>query len=421
MTVGDRQTPLPPVHEAWLPREHALHRPRHARRQTFALVCAAIFFATPLLSFSLGARPTEFENHALTPFPSLGQGWGFFTGLSQWATDHLVFREQAIHAADGMSRGLFGEPPALGRTGGQQGPIQSPPVDTVPKHYPTAIEGKDGWLYLGDEVASHCAPNQPLDTTLASLRRLRDGVEASGRKFVVVVAPDKATMVPEHLPDDYVGKDCHQKTVTEFWNRVAGEDYMLDLRAQLRDWGVRNGAPVYGPLDAHWSDEGAVTATRAVAEKLRAGISATWRVEPGANWKVPADLPPLIGRSGQTTGRHYELMPDGNRDQTRPMPSDFSTPLRLDTASGPGTYGLSVGLLGDSFTIRTLPYLTAAFRNMTVLHHATVAEDQGKAAGQMFAGSNVVVLEVAERSLVRGNVGAINPPALDTILQSLSR
>lgn len=418
MTVGDQKTSLPPVHEAWLPREHSLYRPRHSRRQRVALVCAAVFFAMPLISFGLGAHPGQFENRALTPFPSLGQGWSFFPQLSGWATDHLPFRENAIHAADSVSRGVFGEAPPLGSKNQQQGPIQSPP--TAPTNYPNLIEGKDGWLYLGDEVSSHCAPTHPLATTFAQLRRLRDAVEASGRKFVVAIAPDKATMVPEHLPADYLGKACHDAMTTEFWRMVDGENYILDLRDQLHGWGNRLGAPVYGPLDAHWSDEGAVTMVRAVAEKLRAGISAGWRITPTGPWQIPADLPPLIGRSGFTGGTHYALMPDAQRDQTKNEPSDFTTPLHLNTASGPGTYGLGVSLLGDSFTIRTLPYLAASFVNMTVLHSGTADHDRGNAISQVLATSDVVVFEVAERSLVRGSMSVLNSPALDNILKKLS-
>ncbi|MFD9888594.1 hypothetical protein ACFWY9_04600 [Amycolatopsis sp. NPDC059027] len=420
-TKNDKPSPLPPVYEAWLPREHSLYRPRHARRQTIALACAVIFFATPLITVAFGARPSEFENRALTPFPSPGQGWSFFTQLSAWATDHLMFREQAVHAADGISRGVFGEPPPLNHEN-QQGPLQSPPVKTDPRQFPPIIEGKNGWLYLGDEVSSHCAQAHPLADTFGKLQRLKEGIEASGRQLVVVVAPDKATVVPENLPDAYIGKDCHTAMAAEFWRMVdARQDYILDLRGQITSWGAGKGQPIYGPQDAHWSDEGSVIMARSVAEKLRPGISATWKVTPTAGWQVPADLPPLIGRSGTTSGTHYALMPDGTQDMTRPTPPDYTTPLHLNTASGPGTYGLNVALLGDSFTIRTLPYLAASFRNLTALHASTADRDQGAAASAVLAPSNVVVLELAERSLVRGTVALLDKPGLDNILGRLPR
>jgi alginate O-acetyltransferase complex protein AlgJ len=422
MTVNDRPKQLPPVHEAWLPREHSLYRPRHSRRQRTALLCALVFFAAPALSYLFGLHPAQFENRALAAFPSIGRGWSFFTSLPQWGTDHLMFREQAVHAADGISRGLFGEPPPLSHPS-EQVPLQAPQsAPTTPVAYSNVIEGGNGWLYLGEEVADHCQQAVPLPETVARLRRLRDTITASGRRFVVVVAPDKTTMAPQYLPDNFVGKSCLESMTARFWQAMDGEDYVLDLRSQLADWGNRLGAPVYGPQDAHWSDEGGIVMTRALAEKLRPGISSTWQVTPTSPWEVTADLPPLIGRSGTTSGTHYAIKPDGRHDQTRPTPSDFMTPVHLDTAKGPGTYGLNVGLLGDSFTIRTMPYLAAAFRDLTALHYSTAEQDHGAAAADLVASSNVVVLEVAERSLVRGGMAVLDSPgAMDTIVGRLGQ
>jgi alginate O-acetyltransferase complex protein AlgJ len=412
-----------PVYEAFLPREHALYRPRHGGKQLVALICAMVFFLTPNLALVFGARPGEFENRALTPFPSLGQGVSFFSQLGNWATDHLVLREQAVHAADGISRGVFGEPPPLHQQH-QQGPLQVPDNTTTkldPRQFPTVIEGKDGWLYLGDEVTSHCVQTENLDTTFDRLRKFRDGIEASGRQFVVVVAPDKATMVPQHLPDNYLGKDCHDAVQNDFWRRVDAENFMIDLRGPLQDWANRKGQPIYGAQDAHWDDEGAITAVRAVTEKLRPGITGTWSVLPKADWQLPADLPRLIGRTGQTSGTHYALKPDGKTDLTRTMPADYIPPVHTGTATGPGTYGLRTAWLGDSFTIRTLPYLAASFRDLTAMHYNTSDQDGGTAITGLLQNSDVVVVELAERGIIAGGVSMLSPSVQQTIFRELTR
>jgi acetyltransferase AlgX (SGNH hydrolase-like protein) len=422
MTTGQQQQPaLPPVHEAWLPREHALYRPRHGGRQLAALICAAVFFATPLISQALNPQPAQFENRALTRFPGLGQGWGFFTQLAPWAIDHLPFRENAIDLADSLSRGLLGEPPALG--GGSQndvGPVQSDKQPVVPSTFPKVVEGKDGWMYLGAEVETHCKLSVPLDETVSRLRKVRDAVESSGRKFVLVIAPDKTTMVPGHLPDNFAGKDCHDKIANDFWRLMTAENYVLDLRPGLRAWGAKLGAPIYGPQDAHWSDEGGITMAQMLAERLRSGISADWQIEPGAAWQVPADLPLLINQTGRTDGRFYSIKPDGKRDETRQVPTDYTNPLKLNTASGPGTYGFGVGMLSDSFTIRALRYLTAAFGDMTVLHLDSVSHDDGAAAARMLGDNSIVVFEVAERTLVSGDYPLLAPNVTDKIASTLA-
>src|SRR5947199_786926 len=136
------------MHESWLPREHSLHRPRHANRQRFALACAVVFLVLPAVGYAFGVRPTAFENHRLASFPSPSLGWSFFVRLAPWATDHLAFREQAIHAADGLSRGLFGEPPAYGGNSNELPPIPTDQGSTAAKpiQLPSVMQGHDGWL-----------------------------------------------------------------------------------------------------------------------------------------------------------------------------------------------------------------------------------------------------------------------------------
>jgi alginate O-acetyltransferase complex protein AlgJ len=180
---------------------------------------------------------------------------------------------------------------------------------------------------------------------------------------------------------------------------------------------------VYGPQDAHWSDEGGVAMAGVLAEWLRPGITSTWQTKPGDKWTVAADIPPLIGRTGVTEGRYYSIMPDGQRDQTRYTFTDFAEPLRLISASGTGTYGLGVGLLSDSFTYRALPYLAASFGDMTIWHHNSVVRDEGRQTGRMLADNSVVAIEVVERTLVAGpgRFGLLGPKVLDNVINEISQ
>lgn len=413
---------LPVLHETFLPREHSLYRPRHADRQRVALVCAIVFFLLPAIAFVFGVRPAAFENRRLAGFPSLLAGWSFFPALSPWATDQLPLREQAVHAEDWLSRDVFGEPPAYRHGDQALSPLpQDTSVQPPPSEYPTVLEGKNGWMYLGAELASHCRQAEPIGTIVTRLRELAAGVTASGRQFVLVIAPDKTTMVPQYLPDSFPGKQCLASSTTAFWQAMSRLSYVVDLRATLRTWGQQLGAPVYGPQDAHWSDEGGVAMARGLAERLLPGISRGWVIQPGASWQQPADLPPLIGQSGTTSGRHYAILPDGVHDQTHPVPTNYdAAPVHFGTASGPGTFGLGVGLIADSFTIRAAPYLASVFGDMKVVHEVFLEHDDGAAVGQMLASESVVAVEVAERTLVTGQYDLLDPAVESTILGQLA-
>jgi hypothetical protein len=424
-------------HESWLPSEHPMHRPRHARRQFAAMMSAAVFFLVPALTLAMGARPAEFENHRLAPLPSPLQGWRFFTGLSDWATDHLPFRDAAIRAADGISRGAFGEPPPFGH---KQAPVQAPPfapperadpgaVDPgapdlaeppLSAGFPPVVEGRDGWLYYGFDFQSKCRPLRPMDETLGSLRRLRTAVEASGRRFVLVVPPDKSTVVPQNLPASYAGKDCAAAASEQFWPRVTGELGAIDLRADLGRITQVDGTPPYHKLDTHWDDRGAIMMTRRVTERLQPGVSRGWKLEPGRVAEFPADLPKLIGRTGDNRLQTYSLAPDGERDRTGNAVNDLRSPAGFKSTPGPGMVDSSVGVVCDSFSLPATRYLPAVFAEGQMIYYSTLLKT-AQPVLDVITGSDVVVFEVVERNLVSGFAAVVDPANVDLIVAELAR
>ncbi|GAA4853001.1 alginate O-acetyltransferase AlgX-related protein [Saccharopolyspora rosea] len=408
---------LPPVHEAWLPREHPLHRPRHGRRQLTALVCAVLFFTAPLVTWLFGARPEPVENRPLAPFPSLADGLGFFTGLGPWATDHLPFRGGAVRSVEGISRGVFGEP-ARTSGGAHSSPIGAGQSDAKPpldeNVFPNVIEGKNGWLYLGHDVSYRCVPKRSLDQVIAGLRRWRHVVEASGRRFQLVIAPDKSTVYPENMPDDYAGKDCSTAARAEFWRRVPAATGAIDMRGELRAVAARNGRPIYHDIDTHWTHEGGVAMTYQLAERLRPGSTAGWQVRPTRQYPHPADIPDLLGQQRTVPIQAYSLAPDGGADNTQFRPSDFHHPLHLESEPKPGMIDAPVRMVGDSFTQFASPYLAAAFTDIAIQHPDDVATDP-QAAGQLLAEGRVVVFELSERFVAGGRYPMLDPQVADRV------
>lgn len=423
--VVSDSTRLPPVHEAWLPREHALHRPRHGGRQLVALICALVFFVTPTALWVVGLRPTEIENHKLASFPSITDGWGMFTKLPRWAIDQLVFRGAAIDAADGISRGIFGEPPPFGTQRQPTGPLpgSTPPATDespdVATGYRQVIEGDDGWLYLGDDVRGKCHPRKPLNRTIAGLNKLRKAVEASGREFRLIVAPDKTTMVPEHLPDRYAGKDCAEAFTRKLWPRLIEEAEAIDVRPLLEKAAANVQRPVYYPNDTHWTDEGSVAMTMTLVENLRPGLTQGWRVVPGGAYTSSADLPKMIGREGSKTSISYSVMPDGQTNRTTVLALDIDRPVRRQQPAVPGTITEPTLVFGDSFTKAASGYLTAGFSDVTMLSYSAANEDLDTTI-KAFVESKVVVVEVVERALASGTAGFLYDGFIEKLAPKLA-
>ncbi|AIG80591.1 Hypothetical protein AJAP_39045 [Amycolatopsis japonica] len=432
--VASEPQQLPAVHEAWLPREHALHRPRHGGRQLTALISALLFFTTPALLWVFGVRPGEIENHKLASFPGLDRGWGFFTDMPTWAIDQLSFRPGAIAAADAISRGVFGESAPLDQQPPRQqaGPIPAPPAPAPSKTAPTqgptpnaasgyrrVVQGRDGWLYYGYDADAKCDPSRPLPETIAKINELRRAVEQSGRRFELVIAPDKSTMVPQFLPDTYPGKDCSRSAEASAWHRMLKDARAIDLRPELRASEGRVQHPIYPPNDTHWADEGALVMTRAIANAIKPGVTQTWVSVPVGQYDTVADLPPLINKQGTKTNTLYSLRPDGVAERAGEPNGDIDRPIYRTASPLIGTVDDKVLIYGDSFTKASSRYLSGAFTNLTMLAHFTQKTSQAEAV-DAFVNANVVVVEAVERSVAGGQLAFIDPNFLEPLKKALA-
>jgi alginate O-acetyltransferase complex protein AlgJ len=411
-----------------------MYRPRHGRQQV-ALVCAIVFLLTPVVSLGLFGRPEAFENHKLHDFPSLSEGWGFFSGLGQWATDWLPGRQAAVQAEDAISRSVFGEPPALGAhaaepgVGPGVGPVPNQPParpETGPSqgqtnsNYPPVVEGRDGWLYLGNDLYAKCNPIIPAATVIDELIGFRQAVEASGRRLVLIVPPDKSDIFPQFLPDRYAGKDCAPVAARTMWQRLDADVGYLDLRPALLAESQRRGAPIYFKQDTHWQFHGGLTMVRTLAENLRPGVTRTWRTAHKELFDKQTDLPPLIGRTGSEPAELESLAPDGGADRTRTFFGQPNTePIELHGGATVGTVPDKIAMIGDSFTGFANMYLAAAFTDMTIMHSDYVQQDTAAAAAKL-AGSDVVVLEIAERNLIGGQSPILAPAVVKTLSEQLA-
>lgn len=384
-----------------------------------------VFFLVPAVAFVVGVRPQAFENRRLAAFPSPAAGWGFFTGLPNWATDHLPLRQAGVRAETGLSEGLFGEPPAFSSTdrqpasgAGPIGPIGVPPQQQENSgstaDFSQVVQGTDGWIYFAQDMSAKCRPNRPLTTTIAALRQLRADVESSGRSFVLVVAPDKSTVAPEHLPASYPDQACAQAAAGPFWSAVTTQAGALDLRAGLRALTGPGRTPIYYPQDTHWTDLGSLEMLRSVADTIQPGVSIGWRSAPDGLVSRPADLPPIIGQTGLDIGAHYALRPDGTHDRVGRSHEDLSGPTHFGGAPLPGMINQPVTLLGDSFLERGTPYLPAVFSDATAVAYATLLSDPARVTTALTS-SRVVVVEIVERDLATGSAQILQPGALDTI------
>lgn len=139
------------------------------------------------------------------------------------------------------------------------------------------LAGKDEWLYLAQEnpqlnvisdyrSIAHLTKSQ-LDTWVAIFKARRDWLARQGINYVVLVAPNKATVYPEYIPDRF--NRAHRQSKLDQMAAAltdAGIDF-VDLRPALLE--AKTKGLSYYRTDSHWTPFGAFWAYRDLAVRLK--------------------------------------------------------------------------------------------------------------------------------------------------------
>ena len=348
---------------------------------------AVVFTFLPIVSFLSGVRAREFENHRLAAFPTLHDGWDFFTALPGWAKDHLPLREQGVRANERIDENVFHDPPLT--TGG------------AGSTYERVIFGSGGYWYLGEDVSLKCQPVLPQAQVLQRLDAIAKAVSESGRTFVLVVAPDKSSMVPEHLPSTFFGKQCMQQADAALWRTFDAQPWFIDIRSSLRAAAKKLPYPLYLQHDSHFDNYAGAVMVRDVVSRLDPQLGRRLAPVQLPTLKYNADLPPLIGRSEQIDFHPVTFRTPGVVNHF----SDFRTIQEINRYRSSGPPGSLVPgptfWFGDSFTGAAHMAVPSTFADITVAAYGLGDADPEQVIAGVVHSKNVV-FEVGERVLSSG-------------------
>lgn len=428
------------------------HLQRRLRIPAMSLVAALLFFFGPAIAFAFGDRAAPIENRPLAGMPSVNSGWQIIPRFNAWAVDHLPLRSQAVRADTYLSEAVFDEPPlsgnhrtsAIGTAGAGNASPDSAGAGPATSSAPRVIQGTDDWLYLADDFSLECDPKLSLPAVIDGLKRLHTAIEASGRKLVISVIPDKSTAVSQYLPESYAFKNCSEERRRAFWPALAASEVpFVDLREPLAEAGRAAGHPMYLQLNTHWNMQGAAVWSKSVLTALDPGLVEGMAIpgvddEPlpsessfvaGPVIDVQGDLTVMLGAPRKEPMLKVELRREGvtlSSDGV-PLPGNVPPPIRTESAGAPRTieanttaaplYPGHTLILGDSFYDIFGGLLFVPF--MSTLTPVYVLEDPVKIT-QSIINADTVVLEVVERSLSSGLLPLIHPAALAELESSLA-
>ncbi|SDZ41406.1 alginate O-acetyltransferase AlgX-related protein [Herbiconiux ginsengi] len=412
-------------------------RPRRdqARRiVVFPLVAALVVFFLPAVAYAVGVRAQTIDNRPLAAFPTLDDGWNALPKLQAWAIDHLPLRGEAVTADTQLSQALFNEAPKFGAAGGGIGVAgvgsQSADGATAGIQYPQVIQGSDGWLYFGSDAASPCQPEESVSTIVDGFQTLSDAATASGRKLVIVVAPDKSTIHPEHLPDQFAGKTCMLERKAEFSQAMTGlkDTTVIDMVTPLKSYEQANPGSVWRKDDTHWTPQGSMVFTQQLLQTLDPSLLQSAPFTIGAPEQEPGDLSHLVGEQG------YEAIPPVTVDRPgvalslngKPIaPADVLpvgySPINVRaTSTDAPLYQPRTVLLGDSFFDASRSLVAPFFADFWYVHNMS-GDIPGATAtlGGVLKDTQTVVYEVVERSAASGDISYEHPDNMNALAKAM--
>jgi hypothetical protein len=416
---------------------------RGRRRYAIALLGAVLFF-TPGVARLFGVYPTKIENRPLVAFPHLSDGFGAFAILTQWSIDHLPMRNLAIKADAKISEDIFGEPPtytlATGPVGvGQSGALQGgrAGATTTAGVADQIVPGRDGWLFLGDEFLTGCRPQLTLAQATAGIRRLDAMITSSGRKFEMLIPPDKDTVDGRFVEPGGLDVQCSNANKAVRWKTLdaLGLSDFTDLRSALAAEERATGRPSYLPIDSHWTSRTAATVfLPAILRALSPSLYRSAKVSPVGPVSYIGDLSVLNGVPQHASDTEWNVVRPGVAPGRTTTTSPFANfPItRYLNYSRPGVplvRGRTL-LYGDSFTERSLGIIAPFFANLTripEISRAAVEGPEARAAAiadlvKDIVNSDVVIVEQSERIVLGSTSGSIlAPDVLDAIQHALAQ
>ena len=250
------------------------------------------------------------------------------------------------------------------------------------------VVGKNGWLYYGETTGHFTGENrlseEELTGVLDYLEALSRYFESRGIQFVFVCAPNKNTVYPQYMPDNFLqaaGSDAA---------RVAA---LLETR-QVRSpnlveiFGKMDGQ-LYHQLDSHWNNRGAAIAADHILSLVGKDFSYS-RLSYTMRYDFDGDLAGMLYPDGLTKkdGQVYY-----NYVFSYQYLSTVRTMMEMEITTSREDQTGRLFMVRDSFGSALIPFLADRFASCYCTRQRMT-----KVLTEI-EGYDVVVLEIAERNL----------------------
>ena len=351
-------------------------------KKSIGIVFAVLFFGLcllPSLGIFSGKINVNSEKRMLAVMPDVitdkGINGGFTKQYDDYFTDNFAFRSDLITLDAFLYAGVFGQSVS----------------DQV-------IVGKDGWLFFEPTVNDYKKINVLSDNEIYRLYRTlciqKSYLENRGIGFIFTAAPNKASIYGEYMPDRYLiegSRNNFEKLSALFAEN--NFDY-VNLHEVLRSGREAGSLQLYHKMDTHWNNAGAILAYNALLTKVGTldnsfHFNSDMNPKPRMEISWHGDLSGMLYPTANLPDMQYIF--DVKKEYKALHPIKSWEDLTIQTTCPGGS--LDLLMFRDSFANALIPLLSNAFASVN--YSRAVPYDYT----QIDAGTDVVILEIAERNL----------------------
>jgi alginate O-acetyltransferase complex protein AlgJ len=336
---------------------------RIANRLFAAVFLLSIF--VPLVGVFLHWDSAESnENRRLSSLPgaprTLAQITSFSDNFLSFYRDHFGLRNTLTRAvALARVRGLGDD------TGGE------------------VLLGKEGWLFLRPDGDSNLIATRglnpltesQLDAWQSVLEKRRAYLAARGIPYLLVIPPDKPSIYPEFLPDNYAPL-IHVSRLDQLLARLRDSHSpvdVVDVRPALL--AAKPSHLLFHPTDTHWNDWGAFIAYQQIIIQVQK-ILPQWHIVPqtrddffiGKPTPWPGDLARMMDMPDKYPETDVPLL----RKKPYPTPDELAIRNNVVTIDNHDRSLPSIVFYRDSFAIALVPMLGPHFNRIVYAFHYTM-------------------------------------------------
>ncbi len=332
----------------------------------FLICCLVPVFTMPFFAQSESTEKRELSSLPVLYSSQDGLNQDYFDQLNTYLSEHFSFRSQLVTAWSVAKASVF----------------KTSTRDNV-------IVGKDDWLFFADTLpdftGSEVLDKNQLRAVVKILDLMNEYVEKNSGDFVFVVAPNKNTVYPQHMPYNII-KTKNPDNSSQLNELLKNKSYYINLLPVFE----KETQQLYHKRDSHWNNRGAAICFNEVMNHLDKEhinyLNLGFTVE--KSWR--GDLDDMLFPSLE----RYDDQVVFDFVNTFEYVSTFRSPedIKIKTYSPDGNGNLF--MIRDSFTNALQPMFSqqfedAEFSRVLPARLNTVEKNQ----------SDTVILELAQRNI----------------------